>query len=169
MKLCNTQFHLQYFLSSQITHNNILLHSSETHNALQLPVFLLFFFSCFFSSLIQNIREFRAKKYFLDHEIANTNQLFVPVNQKFIESILFQIKSKQRRICQGLHDKYSHLFICLSLKQTLSSRQKPVYTVKILISEQIDFVAVLYFEQVSVFFRLITKNLLEWFLLIICQ
>ena len=42
-----------------------------------------------------------------------------------------------------------HVFICISLKLTLSSGQKPVYTVKILISEQIAFVAVLYLGQVS--------------------
>ena len=129
--------------------------------------------SHFSASLIQNIREFRAKKY-IDHRTANTNQLFVPMNQKFFGSILFQNKPQQRGIRQGLLDKYSHLFICISLKQTLSSGQKSVYTVKILISEQIDFAAVLYCEQVFVFcrlvfFRLINKSVLEWFLLIMCK
>ena len=38
------QFHL-YFLSSQITHNSILLLLLETHNALHMPVFF-FSFSC---------------------------------------------------------------------------------------------------------------------------
>ena len=35
--------------------------------------------SRFSASLIQNIREFRAKKY-VDHLTANTNQLLVPMN-----------------------------------------------------------------------------------------
>ena len=34
--------------------------------------------------------------------------------------------SQRRGILQGLFDKCSHLFICTSLKQTLSSGQKPV-------------------------------------------
>ena len=68
-----------------------------------------------------------------------------------------------------LVDKYSHVFICIPLKQTLSSGQKPAYIVKTLISEQIAFVAVLYFVQVFVLCRLINKSLLEWFLLIICK
>ena len=61
-------------------------------------------------------------------------------------------------------DKYYHVFICISLKQTLHSGQNPVYTVKILISEQIAFAAVVYFGQRFVFRRLINKSALEWFL-----
>ena len=40
---------------------------------------------------------------------------------------------------------------------------------KILISEQIVFPAVLYFEQVFIFCKLINKNVLEWFLLIMSK
>ena len=50
-----------------------------------------------------------------------------------------------------------------------SSGQKPVYTAKILISEQITVTAVLYFRQVLVFRRLIKLRVLEWFLLIMCK
>ena len=57
-------------------------------------------------------------------------------------------------------------FICISLKQMLSSGQKPVYTVKILTSEQIAFSTLPYFGQVFVFCRLINKSVLEWFQLI---
>ena len=57
----------------------------------------------------------------------------------------------------------------MSLKETLSSGQKPVYTFKTKASEQIAFTAVLYFGQVFVFCRLINKNVLEWFLLIMCK
>ena len=39
----------------------------------------------------------------------------------------------------------------------ISSGKKPVYTIKILISEQITFAAVVYFGQVFVFCRLTIK------------
>ena len=109
------------------------------------------------------------KKYFKDHQTANAIQLFVPAKRKFLGSLLFQSKSQWRGILQGLLDKYSHLFICISLKWALSSGQKPVCTVKILVSGQIAFAAVLYFGQVFVFFRLINESELEWFLLIMCK
>ena len=55
--------------------SNSLLRLLEKHNALCLP------FSPSASSslvqLFQNIREFRAKKYFTDHWTANPVQLFV--------------------------------------------------------------------------------------------
>ena len=50
----------------------------------------------------------------------------------------------------GATDKYSLLFICISLKWILSSGQKPVCTVRMLISEQIAFAGILYFGQVFV-------------------
>ena len=96
-------------------------------------------------------------------------QLFIPIVRKFFGSIFFQNKSQRRGIPQRLLDKYSHVLICISLKQTLTNGQKPVYTVKILISEQIAFAAVVYFGQVFVFCRLINKSVLEWFLLIMCK
>ena len=46
---------------------------------------------------------------------------------------------------------------------------QPVYTVKILISEQIAFAAVVCFGQVFVVFRLISKSVLELFLLIMSK
>ena len=57
----------------------------------------------------------------------------------------------------------------MSLKETLNSGQKPVYTFKTKTTEQIAFAAVLYFGQVFVFCRLINKSVLEWFLLIMCK
>ena len=68
-----------------------------------------------------------------------------------------------------LLDKYSHVFICIPLKQTLSSGQKSVYTVKILISKQIAVAAVLHFGEVFDFWKLINKSLPEWFLIIMCE
>ena len=40
------------------------------------------------------------------------------------------------------------MLICITLKETLSSGQKPVYNTKIVTSEQITFDAVVYFGQV---------------------
>ena len=53
--------------------------------------------------------------------------------KEIFRSILFQNTSQRRGIPQKLLDKYSQVLICMSLKQTLSSGQKPVYAVKILI------------------------------------
>ena len=50
--------------------------------------------SRFFASLIVDIEEFRAKKYFTDHQTANTTQLFAPIKKNFFGSILFQNKSQ---------------------------------------------------------------------------
>ena len=97
------------------------------------------------------------------HRTANAIQLLVPIKRKFFGSLLFQNKLQRRGIPQGLLDKWSHLFIWISLKWTLSSGQKPECIMKILISEQIAFAAVLYFGQVFVFCRLINKRMLEWF------
>ena len=83
--------------------------------------------SHFSASLIQNISKFPAKRYFVDHQTANAIQLFVPIKTKFFRPLFFQ----------------NNLFICVSLKLTLSSDQKPVYPVKILVSEQIALAAVL--------------------------
>ena len=138
-------------LSSQITHSNILLLLPEMPNSLQLYVF----FFLFFCQPYLKYWGSWSKKCFVDHQTANIIQLFVAIKNKLLRSIIFQNKSQGGGIPQGQLDKYSHLFISISVKQTLSSRQKPVYTVKILISDQIAFAAVLYFGQVFVFCRLI--------------
>ena len=83
------------------------------------------------------------KSYFTGHRTANTIQLFVPIKRIFFGSIFFRTSHSRRGTSQRLLDKFSHLFICTPLKQTLSSGQKPVYTVKI--------------------------SALEWFLLILCK
>ena len=46
----------------------VLLRLRETHNALQLPLFIIFLFS---ANLIRNIGEFGAKNYFTDHRTTN--------------------------------------------------------------------------------------------------
>ena len=56
----------------------------------------------------------------------------------------------------------------MSLKQTLRSEQKPVYS-DMAISEEISLAAIFYFGQVFIFCRLINKNVLECFLLIMCK
>ena len=129
---------------------------------------MLFSFS-FFCQPHPKYLQIQSKKYFIDCQTANAVQLFVPIKRKFFSSHLFQNRSQRRGIPQGLLDKYSHLFLCMSIKWKLSSEQKPVYTVKILVSEQIAFAAVLYFEQVFVFCRLINESMLEWSLLIMCK
>ena len=128
-------------------------------------VLLLLVFLPALSKILAN----SGKKKFIDYQTANAIELFVSIKRKFFGSLLFQNKLQRRGIPQGLLDKYSHLFICISLKWTLSSGQKPVCTVKILVSGQIAFAAVLYFGQVFVFCRLINKSVLEWFLLIMCK
>ena len=83
--------------------------------------------SCrFFATLALNLGKFGAKKYFIEHRTANAIQLFVPTKRKSFGSLLFQNNSQRRGIPQGLLDKYSHLCICISLKWTLSSGQKPL-------------------------------------------
>ena len=53
--------------------------------------------SHFSTSLIRNIGELGAKKYFRDHRTADTTQLFVPIKRKFLGSIPFQNKSQRGR------------------------------------------------------------------------
>ena len=136
-----------------------LLRLRETHNALQ----LLMFFS-YFSFFCQPIGVFGVKKYFADHRTANTIQLFVSKKGHFLGLFFYRASRSEEEFQRGYFNKYSHLFICRSLKQTSSGR-KPVYTINIFISEQIAFAAVLYLGQVFAFCRLINKSL-GWFLLI---
>ena len=53
--------------------------------------------SRFSTSLIRNIGELGAKKYFRDYQTADTTQLFVPIKRKFLGSIPFQNKSQRGR------------------------------------------------------------------------
>ena len=129
----------------------------ETHNALQLSVFFFFLFSF---QPYPKYREIRSKKLF-----------YRPLNSQYNSVVCFCRKetflvycfSEQvaRLIPYRLLHKYSHLFICMSIKETLSSGQKPVYTLKTKTSEQIAYAAVHYFGQVFVFSRLIDKSVLE--------
>ena len=54
------------------------------------------------------------------------------------------------------------------MKWTSSNGRKPVYCL-MLISEQVALYVVFYFAQFFVFYMLISKNMLKWFLLIICK
>ena len=77
-KIDNIPYEKQKFnlLANHVEKRRLSLRLRETHNAFQLPVFFLFFFS---ASLIRNIGEFGAKNYFTDHQTANTIHLFVPI------------------------------------------------------------------------------------------
>ena len=87
------QFHLQYFLSSQTTHNDILLPLCETHNALHLPVFFFAFFSLFCQPYLKYQRIWSKKIFY--HQIANAVQLFVPIKSNFFRvSFFFFRKSR---------------------------------------------------------------------------
>ena len=90
-----------------------LLCLCERQNTLQLPVFFFFLNS---ANLIRNIAEFHAKNYFTDHQTAKTIPLFVPIKRKLFASILFQNKSQRKGIPSRLLDRYSHLFVSISLK-----------------------------------------------------
>ena len=131
-----------YFLSCQITHNNISLVLRKTHNALYLCVFFSFF--SFFTSLIQNIREFGAKNFFKDQRMQFT---YCPYKKEVFRVTSFSERVAAKGNSQKLLDKHNHLFICASLKSILSSWQKPVYTVKIVTSEYIAFATVLTLDK----------------------
>ena len=105
---------------------------------------------------IRNIGEFGAKKYSIDHQTANTIQLFTRIKRKFFGSILFLNKSQRRGIPQGLLDKYSHLFIC---RFYCLHCQNPNIRINRLCCSALLWT--------SFFCRLISKGALEWFLLII--
>ena len=107
----------KYTSARKFRKTNILLRLRETHNALQLPVF--FFFFLFFCQRYPEYRGIRSKKLFYRPLTVITIQLFVPVKRKFFWSILFQSKSQQTVIPYRLLDKYSHLFICISLKRDI--------------------------------------------------
>ena len=116
--------------------------------------------SRFSASLIRNIRKFRSKKLFYRPLNSQYNSVVCSCRK---ETFLVYCFSEQvaRLIPYRLLHKYSHLFICMSIKETLSSGQKPVYTLKTKTSEQIAYAAVHYFGQVFVFSRLIDKSVLE--------
>ena len=130
-------------------------------------------FSCFSASLIQSIGEFGAKN--ILQTIEQLIQFsYLLQKRSFYGSLLFQNKSQRREIPQVLRNKYSHLLICISLKLTLVVNKSLSFkvcqnTIKILISEQVAFAAVLFFRQVFVFCRLSNKSMLDCFLLIMCK
>ena len=76
------------------------------------------------------------------------NIISLPVLFLLLRLFFFRTNHSKGEFPRGLPDKHSHLFICISLKWTLSSGQKAAYNVKILVSEQIAFATVLYLGQV---------------------
>ena len=66
---------------------------------------------------------------------------------------------------ETLH-KWSHLFICISLKQTLSSRQKLIWHENVRTN---SLAAIFYFDKVLFSVGLINKDAYESFLLITCK
>ena len=117
-------------------------------NTLELPV------SPFSVELFQNIREFRKN-------ILQTIKLLIRFSHLLLQREIFLIyfflkNSQQSGTPQRLLVKWSHLFICVSLKQTcmVENLSQPA---KILMSEQIALAAIFYL------------NVLEWFLLIMCN
>ena len=89
-------FHLKMLENNGIVCSSSLLHLLEKHNTLQLPLSVFFFSVNFFSRILRNSEE-----------------------KNFLKTIKQLIQFR-------LLDKCSHLFICIPLKQTLSSGQKPV-------------------------------------------
>ena len=102
-----------------------------------------------------------------------SNSLFNPAicsyKRKFFWSILFLNKSQQRGIPQRLLDKCSHLFIYNLLKFIKIAIDKNCLNRINLGIRTYGHCWSVSFEQVFVFRRLINKNVLEWFLLIICK
>ena len=153
------------FRAGIIKANKVLL-LREMHSTLQLSVFFFFLFFC---QPYPKYWAIRGKKIFYRPSNSYYNSAIIPIKRTFFGSILFQNKLQQRGIPQGPLDKYSDLLICILFKQTSISGQKSVYTVKILILEQIAFAAAFYFGQVFVFCMEINKSMLDWFLLIMCK
>ena len=114
-------------ISCLVKHNSILLLFLK---CITLCICLCFSSSsCFCASLIQYVSEFKAKKYFIDHQMANTIQLFVPIKKEFFWSHFFQNNSQRREIPQALLCKYSHglHIIQIDIKGTLMQIWKTPY------------------------------------------
>ena len=92
----------------------------ETHNSLHQRVFS---FLSFFCQPYPKQRIIRSKKNILQTMTELIQFSFFPIKRKFPKGYLFN----------------THLFNCISFKWALSSGQKPVYTVKILVSEKQPF------------------------------
>ena len=100
-------------------------------------------FFLFFPPLFRNNGEFGAKTYFTDLQTADATPFFVVIYKK-----IFLVYSFSEQVTVN-----SPEIICKSLK----------------LSEQIAPAIVLHFGQVFACCRLINKNVLEWFLLILCK
>ena len=121
----------------------LLLLLRETHNTLQLPVFFFFSFFSFFCQPYSEYRGIRSKKLFY----RPLNSLYNSVICSYKKEISQVYSFSEQVTAKGNSPK----------DQTVSSGQKPAYTVKILISEIVPFAAAFYFGQVFVFCRFIKK------------
>ena len=101
------QFHL-YFLPSEITHNNMLLLLREMHDtsfACVLFLLLLVFLPVLF--------KIWSKKYFIDQQIANSIQLFIPIKRKFFGSLLFKTRRSEEEFPKGYLQKLLWTSFCI--------------------------------------------------------
>ena len=97
--------------------------------------------SCFSANLIRNIGEFGAKKYFTDHRAANAIQLYLFLQKRnFLDLFFFRTSRSEGEFPRGYLINIAP--VCWHIIKIDISEQKPVYTVKILISEQTAFAAV---------------------------
>ena len=127
--------------------------------------FCFFFF--FFAATFPEYRWIPSKKIIYRSSDSQCNSVLCCYERKFFWSILLLYKWQQRGIPQRLLDKCSHLFIWTLLKQTSSSRKNLLKWHDD--TEQIALAVMFYFGQVFVFWRLVNKNMLGWFLLIMCK
>ena len=86
--------------------------------------------SPFSSCSIQNIGKFRAKKYFIGHRTANVIPLFIPIKRKFFVSLFLRTNRREGEFPRSYWINTATLYFH-NIKWTLSSGQKPAYTVKI--------------------------------------
>ena len=77
--------------------------------------------------LFQNIREFGKNILQTIELLIRFSHLLLQI-ELFLTYFFFLKKSQRRGTLHRLLDKCSHLFICISLKQTLRSDRKPVST-----------------------------------------
>ena len=102
----------------------------------------------------------------VEHHFLNSVKFFWVVLS--LLEFIFRTSHREGEFPRGSLMNTARIYLHI-IKTDVKYEQKPVFTVKMLISEQIAFAAVLYFKKVFVFCKLINKSLLEWFLLIMCK
>ena len=134
-----------------------------------------FAFASFSSSssspqLLRNIGEFGAKKYFTYHQRANTTQLFVAIKGIFSGLFFFRRCRSKGKIPRdyliNLATCYLHI-IKIYIKKFTKICLKPHDDTRK--NSPGCNILIFYFAQIFVFCRLISKNVLKWFLLMMCE